>query len=100
MIQELDTIKLSQLAEKAYGDFSYICKVLREANVDVKEAKNLINKALDAANVAEEIFDKIEDAVQGQKGDDVLMLRQSINERRKFIDDFKKSNGIDNEPNA
>ena len=98
---ELNVAKLYQEAQSAIGGFLYTYRVLREANVDNREEKNLVKTVLSEANKAEAVFDKIEQAINGVRDDEALGLRQSIKDWRNCIQEFKKIYGLqDAEPNA
>ena len=97
---DLNVIKLSQVAGAAYGKFAYTYRVLKEANVDNKEEKNLVNLTLEAGNEAEETFNKVEEALVGVNDDESIILRQMVESWRESIQGFKNVYGVSTEPKA
>jgi len=100
MKKEVKMQELEAAASKAYNDFAYIWRVIREANVPYEEEKNLINKALEAANNAEEVFVNVENTIANIRDDEAIYVRQTIVEARKRIQEFKNVYARDVEPNA
>ena len=100
MAKEINYTKLQQDAEKCYRDFLNCYRVTREANVTKKEEKALVEKTKAAVKVCEDVFGKIEAQTKNSADDDARYTRQTIQEYRKSLQEFKNIYGEESEPNA
>lgn len=95
-MKELDSTQLYLLASDAYKEFVFSLAVTNNANVSNEDKKTLIARTESMAATCETVCEKVLAAVEGARGDDVLMLRQSMNDYKKRIAAFRKEFGVSN----
>lgn len=101
MAQELDLTQLTMKASSVYSEFTYIAKVLNDANTTKEDEKKLVKMATEKYNVCEALFSKIEQEFKDEyTNDEVRYLLQTIAEYRKGMEAFKNIYMNDSEPNA